>query len=85
MLPDAPLSTATSTTIPHRIPKKHMFSPSLAAFPQADVINRGFGGYNTRWALHMVDELIASHRPQGVKLVTVFFGANDAAHSDRGA
>jgi lysophospholipase L1-like esterase len=54
-------------------------------YPQADIINRGFGGYNTRWALHMVEEIIASHKPQEVKLVTVFFGANDAAHSDRGA
>jgi hypothetical protein len=51
--------------------------------PQADVVNRGFGGYNTRWALHLVDEVIMSNSPNDVRLMTVLMGANDAAHPDR--
>lgn len=40
-----------------------------------DVLNRGFSGYNTKWALKMVDSVVISERPD---LVFVFFGANDA-------
>lgn len=44
---------------------------------RADVFNRGFGGYNTRWANYLLPTLF----PEGDKhlLVTVWFGANDAA------
>ena len=41
---------------------------------------RGYSGYNTRWARHLVPHLFRIGR--GVAkpaLVTVFFGANDAA------
>ena len=47
---------------------------------RADVLNRGYSGYNTRWILEHV------RRDTGVvpgggatKLVTCFFGANDAS------
>ena len=42
---------------------------------RADVVNRGFSGYNTEWAKIILPELLTS-KPD---LVTVFFGANDAA------
>ncbi|CAI7924608.1 unnamed protein product, partial [Closterium sp. NIES-54] len=46
-----------------------------------DVVLRGYSGYNTRWALFLLPKLF----PKGdtsippPALVTVFFGANDAA------
>ena len=49
---------------------------------RADVLNRGYSGYTTRWALellpHVFAELEASCANRRV-LVTVFFGANDSA------
>jgi len=44
---------------------------------RADVYNRGYGGYNTRWALHLLPQLFPAQEG-GHWLVTVFFGANDA-------
>ena len=46
---------------------------------RADVFNRGFGGYNMRWARHLLPSLF----PESDRhlLVTVWFGANDAAAS----
>lgn len=53
---------------------------------RADVINRGFSGYNTSWFLQYAasDEGKADlFEHECVKLVTIFFGANDASHSER--
>ena len=46
----------------------------------ADVTLRGYSGYNTRWARHLIPHVFPS-APNARKpaLVTVFFGANDAA------
>ncbi|PIA40596.1 hypothetical protein AQUCO_02500358v1 [Aquilegia coerulea] len=47
---------------------------------KADVKVRGYGGYNTRWALFMLHHLfppLTSVKP--AVAATVFFGANDAA------
>lgn len=49
---------------------------------RADVLNRGFGGYNTGWFLRFAATAegaadLFDH--DGVVLVTVFFGANDAS------
>mmetsp|Transcript_23398 Transcript_23398/g.32787 ORF Transcript_23398/g.32787 Transcript_23398/m.32787 type:complete len:282 (-) Transcript_23398:192-1037(-) len=47
---------------------------------RADVLNRGFSGYNTRHALDLLPHVIGTTRPaEGVLFATVFFGANDAA------
>ena len=49
---------------------------------RADVLNRGFSGYNTDWFLRYAstDEGKADlFQHNGVKLVTIFFGANDAS------
>mmetsp|Transcript_34149 Transcript_34149/g.72765 ORF Transcript_34149/g.72765 Transcript_34149/m.72765 type:complete len:271 (-) Transcript_34149:73-885(-) len=49
---------------------------------RADVLNRGFGGYNTGWFLKFAatDEGRADlFEHEGVRLVTIFFGANDAS------
>jgi lysophospholipase L1-like esterase len=51
---------------------------------KADVFLRGYSGYNTRWALLLLDKVFpkSSSAPE---VVTVFFGANDAALPDRGS
>jgi lysophospholipase L1-like esterase len=45
---------------------------------QADVILRGYRGYNTSWALLILDKIF-SELSSPPDVVTVFFGANDAA------
>lgn len=47
-----------------------------------DVVNRGFSGYNTRWALPVLQHLVQSEWGD-VQLTIIFFGANDAARPDR--
>ncbi|CAM6108707.1 unnamed protein product [Calypogeia fissa] len=46
---------------------------------KADVINRGFGGYTTRLAQFLLDKVFPIPSSNPLLLVTVFFGANDAA------
>ncbi len=47
-------------------------------------INRGFSGYNTDGALMTVRHLLATGDDIGrARLVTIFFGANDACRPDR--
>lgn len=49
---------------------------------RADVYNRGFSGYNTSWFLRFAatdDGKADLFHHEGVKLVTIFFGANDAS------
>ncbi|KAL1327236.1 hypothetical protein HN51_037306 [Arachis hypogaea] len=54
-----------------------------------DVVLRGYSGYNTRWALKVLEKVFPEAPPsQGdgdapVAAVTVFFGANDATLPDR--
>jgi hypothetical protein len=43
-----------------------------------DVINRGFSGYNTKFAVELLDDLFHDCTEANTPLVTVFFGANDA-------
>ncbi|XP_062230227.1 GDSL esterase/lipase At5g45920-like [Phragmites australis] len=50
----------------------------------ADVLLRGYSGYNTRWAARVAHRAVASIAG-AVSAVTVFFGANDAALPDRGS
>lgn len=48
---------------------------------RADMLNRGCSGYNTRWYLRYADDNEIWNE-RNVALVTVFFGANDAALKD---
>jgi lysophospholipase L1-like esterase len=51
---------------------------------KVDVVNRGFSGYNSRWALQLLDRIFPEDRAAGhILLATIFFGANDAALADR--
>jgi lysophospholipase L1-like esterase len=54
---------------------------------RADIVNRGFSGYNTRWVRQAVDAgLFASDAPLLARatLITVFLGANDAVRPEFG-
>lgn len=54
---------------------------------KADILNRGFGGYTTRWALFLLHHIFPLGLAKPPIAVTIFFGANDAAlpgrNSDR--
>ena len=50
---------------------------------RVDVINRGYSGYNTRWAAPLLNHLFPEEISGQVELATVFFGANDSALPDR--
>ncbi|KAJ7285684.1 GDSL Lipase/Acylhydrolase [Mycena rebaudengoi] len=60
------------------------FGPRLAnAYSRKlDVVNRGFAGYTTDWAIPVLEQCLADqegqkHAPK-VKILTIWFGANDA-------
>ncbi|KAK4522212.1 hypothetical protein GAYE_FCTG49G0091 [Galdieria yellowstonensis] len=44
---------------------------------KADVIIRGFAGYNTRWALYILPKVLHALDLSCLKLVVIFLGAND--------
>eukprot|EP00928_Gymnodinium_smaydae_P092603 TRINITY_DN7650_c0_g1_i2.p1 TRINITY_DN7650_c0_g1~~TRINITY_DN7650_c0_g1_i2.p1 ORF type:complete len:296 (-),score=47.49 TRINITY_DN7650_c0_g1_i2:407-1294(-) len=44
----------------------------------ADVVNRGFSGYNTRWARQLLPGILANTTGSPLLVVTLFFGANDS-------
>ncbi|KAL7138985.1 hypothetical protein ABFS83_09G020100 [Erythranthe nasuta] len=46
---------------------------------KVDVVLRGYGGYNTRWALFLLHHLFPLESSTPLAAVTIFFGANDAA------
>ncbi|KAI3454485.1 hypothetical protein Pfo_011148 [Paulownia fortunei] len=46
---------------------------------KVDVVLRGYGGYNTRWALFLLQHLFPLGSATPPVAVTIFFGANDAA------
>lgn len=50
----------------------------------ADVVLRGYSGYNTRWALRVLDKVFPPAVDAAAPVaVAVFFGANDACLPDR--
>jgi len=68
---------------------KFSFFANGVVVVQADVVLRGYSGYNTRWALKVLERVFpASQGGDGGTetapiAVTVFFGANDACLPDR--
>ncbi|XP_057422032.1 GDSL esterase/lipase At5g62930-like isoform X1 [Lotus japonicus] len=46
---------------------------------KADVLVRGYGGYNTRWAMFLLHHLFPLDTTKQPLATTIFFGANDAA------
>lgn len=49
----------------------------------ADVVLRGYSGYNTRWAVKVMERVFPADGGDAPLAVTVFFGANDASLPDR--
>ncbi|GJQ10718.1 hypothetical protein GpartN1_g2509.t1 [Galdieria partita] len=49
---------------------------------KAEVIVRGFAGYNTRWALYMLPKVLQAIDLSYLKLVVIFLGANDCTLPD---
>lgn len=45
---------------------------------KADIIVRGYGGYNTRWALFLLNHIFPPNCNDAPAVTTIFFGANDA-------
>ncbi|KAF9009422.1 SGNH hydrolase-type esterase domain-containing protein [Cyathus striatus] len=46
-----------------------------------DVLNRGYSGYNTEWAIPVLEQCVANHADKNtpkMRVLTVWFGANDA-------
>lgn len=58
-------------------PSRMGWVSSLSAYwvRRIDVISRGYGGYNSRWGLKILDEAVVAIKPD---VVIIFFGANDA-------
>jgi lysophospholipase L1-like esterase len=63
---------------------QHGFNPEISGWlchmanwwtRRVDVVNRGFSGYNSRWGVLIVDQVVVPENPD---IVFVFFGANDA-------
>ncbi|KAJ0048910.1 hypothetical protein Pint_15456 [Pistacia integerrima] len=46
---------------------------------KADVLVRGYSGYNTRWALFLLHHIFPLDNKKPPAVTTIFFGANDAA------
>ncbi|KAJ4712349.1 GDSL esterase/lipase [Melia azedarach] len=46
---------------------------------KVDVVLRGYGGYNTRWALFLLHHIFSPEITKPPVAATIFFGANDAA------
>lgn len=45
---------------------------------KADIIVRGYGGYNTRWALFLLNHIFPLNCTGAPAVTAIFFGANDA-------
>ena len=52
------------------------------ASPCGGTYHAGLGGYNTRWALHVTKDVFQGCDGNNTGLVTIFFGANDAARPE---
>ena len=48
----------------------------------ADVVCRGLAGYNTRWYLKLLPEILEGIDGSSVSCTVIFLGANDSAHPD---
>ena len=58
----------------------YAFAPALRStyIRRLDVVNRGFSGYTSRLALKILPDFMPDPSQAKVRLMTIFFGANDA-------
>ena len=71
----------------HQLKIPHAALRHLPQARRADVLNRGFSGYNTKWGLSALPHVIGTWdgAVSSPDLVTIFFGANDASLPDLNA
>ena len=48
-------------------------------FRKCDIINRGFSGYNTRWARLILPRLVNMDLAKDISAMTIFLGTNDSS------
>ncbi|SCU91185.1 LAME_0E11562g1_1 [Lachancea meyersii CBS 8951] len=48
-----------------------------------DIIQRGFSGYTSRWALHLLPKILENERSSEIVMSTIFFGTNDSASAGK--
>ncbi|SCU98121.1 LAFA_0G15742g1_1 [Lachancea sp. 'fantastica'] len=48
-----------------------------------DIVQRGFSGYNSRWALQILPRILENESSSDIVMCTIFFGSNDAASAGR--
>ena len=58
-------------------PERDGWVSALSAYwiRRVEVRNRGFSGYNTRWALKIYEKVVLGEKPD---VIVIFFGANDS-------
>ncbi|PLW48077.1 hypothetical protein PCANC_00837 [Puccinia coronata f. sp. avenae] len=92
-------ASSQSMSVPFSMDQLVMFGDSITQFAwqpggtgaelanyyqrRLDVVNRGFSGYNTTWALHVAKKVFAPPSPgypspPRKRIVTIWFGANDS-------
>lgn len=50
-----------------------------------DVLDRGFGGYNSKWGKEILPEILTTEfKNATIKLVVIFFGTNDSKGNEQG-
>lgn len=76
-----PTASARSSECIYAFPVTHASHRQLPLDAvQADVVLRGYSGYNLAWAQHLLAKVFPLQAPPlKPALVTIFFGANDAA------
>lgn len=77
--PFRPVVLLHGDSITQRASEAGGWAVALSTYYQrrADVVNRGFSGYNTRMAVQLLERALPP-LPEPPLLATVFFGANDA-------
>lgn len=65
------------------IERKCKFS-YFGSFRKCDVVNRGFSGYNSRWARMIMQTALPTELLKDAVAMTVFLGANDACLQEVG-
>lgn len=78
VLHPADASQGDSLTQLQVVPGSFHAKMSAAYVRKLDVLNRGYGGYNTRWGRVLVDQIFArkedTDKVPAVRLITVWFG-----------
>lgn len=56
----------------------HLLNNHQAYTRRLDVVNRGLSGYNTDMAVRVLDKVVPGNTDDKIRLLVIFFGANDS-------